>query len=514
MRIASGTAITLLPLLHLAWSLSHWNIGLVDFYGLAAFSRGLVQNGAWPATPYFPPLYPLLLAPFGIAGNVLLGGYILTAVGLGLSLWALYRLVRLWGGNEATGFAAVILGCLAPVVWVPAGSPSVDCLYTGLAMWFLAAAIACWQAYSSKPAARLPRWAAAGLIVPSLALPLLRYHALILLLPVALVLLILRPRSFKFSVACLLCVLLSAGASQLSYRAAYGTGIASVAGLQVRVGMEIDLRKYYESANALWADYANFTKHSRTTPVTADYTLREIASHTTKSLYQFMRRPPILFALGLVILIAVLRIPLKVGTLLAVLWILLYCVALSPAYYTARAAALPVLMGVAVSLALAPLLLRGKLRPYWLLIATCVLLTGYAGAPRYTRLVMLERLHFAGLSREFDGYRLQHGDSRNEMVVSDWRVMPLGDNPWCEPYASLNTSWIDDPAIFDAQRPGITSLEANEVASGKVEAAVVAISPTHPEPQAAETIQDCGRFELQTTLGEFKIYIPVPASER
>jgi hypothetical protein len=112
-----------LPLADLAWNLSHLNIGLADFYGLAAFAHGLVAHGMWPATPYFPPGYPLLLVPFGLVGSVLVGGYVLSAIGLCLALWALYRLGREWGLARGTALLICMFAWLDPVYRPPAGSP-------------------------------------------------------------------------------------------------------------------------------------------------------------------------------------------------------------------------------------------------------------------------------------------------------------------------------------------------------------------------------------------------------
>src|SRR5688500_6546718 len=141
----------LLPLTDLAWNLTHLNIGLSDFFGLTLPAYGLVKNGAWPATPYFPAGYPLLLIPFGLLGSTLIGGYMLSAASAMLALGGVRWLALVFGLTPALTVILVALAWLSPSFRVVAGSPSVDMAYTGLAIWFLWAAIALWRTGKGSP---------------------------------------------------------------------------------------------------------------------------------------------------------------------------------------------------------------------------------------------------------------------------------------------------------------------------------------------------------------------------
>ncbi|MDQ3023667.1 MAG: hypothetical protein M3R04_04660, partial [bacterium] len=137
--------LVVLPFVDLAWNHTHLNIGLADFYGLTLPAYGLVQNSAWPATPYFPAGYPLLLIPFGLLGSTLVGGYLLSAIGGTLALAAVRRLAFEFGLSEGVATLCAVLAWIAPSFRIVAGSPSVDALFTGIALWFIWAAIRMWR---------------------------------------------------------------------------------------------------------------------------------------------------------------------------------------------------------------------------------------------------------------------------------------------------------------------------------------------------------------------------------
>lgn len=354
MRKVVLISVIVLPLLDLIWNLTHLNIGLVDFYGLAAFAQGCAVNGAWPATPYFPAGYSLLLIPGGLMGSVLIWGYCLSCLGHSIALWSIDRLIRLFGGSQGLALAAIIVAWLAPVYRIVAGSPSVDALCTGLGLWFMVAALAIWR--GSQPAtdlapatvglaqtgarlgsavAELPRWAGMGLAVPAILLPVLRYHALVLLLPVLLVLFFWRRRSWQVVLTAAVAVVLAVGFNQVTYLSEYHQPQASATELQIRTGLEITQGgTYYESTEALFADYPAFCEHARSNSLLADYPVTSLLRHVGANWVSYLKRTPIVLAVLGVLLLLAIRRPGLAGLPLAAGWIACYTLTLSAAYYT------------------------------------------------------------------------------------------------------------------------------------------------------------------------------------
>ncbi|GEM_PF-1390659 len=527
MRYLVAAAIMLLPLLDLGWNLTHLSSGLPDIFGLLAFARGLVENGAWPGTPYFPAGYPLLLIPFGLAGNALLGGYLLSAGGLMLALWALYRLVRVFDGPRWLGLTAVVCGWLLPVYRLPAGSPSVDALFTGLGLWFLAAVIALWR-QGTRPdsaaedaaagdqlaaltARELAPWVGWGLVVPVIVMPLLRYHAAILLLPVLLVLTLWRPRVRRVLLwpwVGLICVL---AFNFLSWYAAWGEPMPSVVGIQMRCGLEFAYRVNYENPEYMYLDYIGMCEHARRSSVIADYGWPLVARHTLRSLYLYMRRPPMVLLLGLAFLTLLIRRRFPAGAGILALWAVLYCLALSPAYYTPRGALLPALAAVGLSLVLATWL-AARCHIVWAgLAAAVLLLIGMSQAARYARLVFIERNHFAQLSRQFDDLMREREWSNDEVIVTDVRVIPLRGNPWGLPFAHTEMFWTDDPAVRPEQTPGIVRLAQESVAAGPPGYRVLLFKRNHPR---ADEMQELLASPQWTPLTEIEEMLVLVRSEQ
>jgi len=503
MRLLVFITVIGLPLADLAWNLAHLNIGLADFFGLAAFAHGFVAHHVWPATPYFPPGYPLLLVPFGVAGSALIGGYVLSAIGLCLALWALYRLGREWGLARGVALLICVFAWLDPVYRPPAGSPTVDALYTGLGMWLIAAAIALWR---RRNEAVDPRWINLGLLVPSAVLPLIRYHAVILVAPVLLVLLLALPGKRALSAMALLVLALSIGYNYASYYAAYGKAIPSAVGIQMRSGLEYDFQTTYKTPEHLYADYPAFCAHARAVPVTADYTLSQLARHTADAWYHYLRRPSIVLAGLLVILLLVYRRPVPRGAVLLLLWIACYTLALSPAYYTPRAGLLPAIAATSLCFAAAAQLLAG--RPGVAALGVCVLLLlGFSVSNRYSRAEFAERRHFAQASRAVEQQLGLWGIRAGQVVTSDWRVMPLKGNRWCAPYPHTELSWLDDPEISRAQVPGIVAYSIDDLVAGIAPVKLVILRPGHPRAEELAAVAASPRWRLARELLGLKLYV-------
>lgn len=521
MRYLVAATILLLPLADLVWNLTHFNCGLTDIYGLLGLAQGMATGGAWPATPYFPAGYPLLLIPGGWLGYGLAGGYVISALGMALALWGLYRLVREFGAPRWLGWLAVILAWLLPTYRIVAGSPSVDALYTGLALWFIAAALALWRLdpradMPLKPR-ELPRWAGWGLVVPALALPLMRYHALVLVLPVLLVLGWARPRLRALLTPAWFALIGALLFNEASYYLHYGELTPSTLAIQVRTGLEYRYALHYATPEALYHNYLQFCAQARTGSLIADYGWSRLIEHTLGDWLMFLRRPPVALALSLVALTGLVsprRLPRGAGLL--ALWILAYGLALSPAYYTARSAALPALVGLGLVLALAFTLAERLLAGYSARLALAVvvllLLAGSLVASRYAQLIWHERMHYAALSRQIDGELARLDAGRHEVITNDVRVLPLSYNPWGLPFAHTGMFWTDDPMVSMSQAPGLVHFSEAQVAAGPDGYDCLVLIRDQPSAARWEVIDASGQWEIAKSTADYIIYRRAPES--
>lgn len=456
-------ACLLLPLIDLGWNLTHLNVGLVDFMGVAGFARGWAENGAWPATPYFPAGYPLLLAPFGHlaeltgVGGVLQGGYILASFGGCLLLAGIWRLARHWGLGTWWGTAAVALMWLSPELRVTAGAPAPDLLATGAGACFMALACETWDLDVRDRRRAIPMALAAGASV------FLRYHMLLLALPVAVVLAARRPtRAAGVAVlgSIALVLLINHGAYWLQFHA----HLPGAAMLQVRTGLSFRYARPYTSPRDLFNNYPEFVQHSHVTPLLAEYSPAEIARHLALDWMQYLRRPGVATGICLAGLAFTLRRRLAGSQRLALIWLLLFTLSLSPAYYVPRAAVLPVAIGVLLALSAAGVVLprRGKECQF---LAAALLLCGYVAASRFA----------------LSDYRLRYMASKASEAVGalakreglDWETMGhfsayvyrIEGNPWFDRGILLHTTWLDDPDIRQVQYPDRRRANMEEVAS-------------------------------------------------
>lgn len=322
-----------------------------------------------------------------------------------------------------------------------------------------------------------PLWV--GLAFPTgiCFLPFLRTHGLILVVP-PLILLLLK---LVFERARLSRILAMAQAVLVALALAFGLWIygglrgeahVPAAVLQVRSGLEMRYHKTYETNEKLWDDYAKFAEHGRAASIFDDYGTKEIATHVASNLWDYLRRAPIVLALALWIPCLLLRRQIPHGVSILCLWVCLYCLALSPAYYTERAAALPLL----VALPLVPLLGRAMRQiavktqneaeqsegPLMLLVMLLLIL-GIAWQGKTAWQDFQTRSYYARASRELDFVLQKRGIARERVMVYNWRLLPLRDNPWCEPYRNVYGSWLDDPAIPLALRAGIPPKLSNRV---------------------------------------------------
>lgn len=466
----------LLPLFDLLWNLTHLNIGLEDFYGLAAFAQA-ASLGHWPSNAYFPAGYPLLLLPWGLLGSavhgqglvghgvlaqgVLLGGYVYSALGIGLALAALYRLILLLEVPQRAALMLLVAAWLASPMRVIAGSPSVDALYTGLGLWFICAAV--WLLLPESKESAPPQWFGLA-VAATLLLATLRYHSYLLIVPVFLVLellrapgrVIFRRRPFAyFGVAFIVCFFLIGKG--------FAIGTPGAGELQVRSGLEMRYHHEYATSEQLWDNYAAFAEHGRAGSIFTDYSASEIAAHVLHNWWDYLRRAPILLMLGLWLPALILRRRIPHGVSIMALWVCLYSLALSPAYYTERAAALPLLAALALLYPLLRALIgctteHGPTPQRWrlaLISTSLLLLAGLLWQEKSALADYATRRYYARASRELDDALVERGIKRSQVMLLDSRLLPLSDNTWCEPYRNVYGSWLDDPAIPPVLRAAI-----------------------------------------------------------
>jgi hypothetical protein len=490
--LAALALVLLLPAADVWQNLAHLNIGLVDFYGLSAFAAGYALHGAWPATPYFPAGYPLLLIPFGYFGSTLVGGYILSALGIALALYSAWLLARQLGAGRMVAAGAVVLCWLAPVCRVVAGSPSVDALYSGLGLWFIAGALTAWRvaaANATTGQGRFPVWAKLGLLLPALVLPMLRYHAVVLLVPVALCLLLWRRERGMAVVALALCALALAFNSA-SYSYCYHKALPTAAGLQIATGLELRYHKLYPGGvDGLWQDYPAFSQRARASAMFEGYSFQEIAASWLGSWAMFLRQPAVLLLGVLLVCAWLMHRPLPRGPALGLLWLVAYTLALSTTYYTARAAALPAMLAAVLCVCLAQHIASSAGKRWITPLALLLLCAGHIAAGRFALIDSQQRMVFAQQSRQLAVFTLAHDASRTEIAVSDWRLLPLDENAWTAPYVTLAKSWISDPLIFDQQKSAILTLAPAKLADPKPPVRFVAVVEPRGNPQLLAVVK-------------------------
>ncbi len=299
---------------------------------------------------FFPGLYSALV---GWLGGGIAAGRILSAIGLGLAVTALMTAtIR----RSEVSFPLAILGLLlaftAPHLFVTALSPSVDMLYTGVALLGLVT-----LSHLTMPLAK-PNVLPARILILQLCLYvlyLLRYHGQMLVLAMSLVMALfpgnrkVRIYGWAFTFMFLLFLLM------------FGRTGMNAATEQVWCGLEL---RYHRLAEAgvldgqprggdvngyIWDQYATVIQISNNLSLRYHYSAGEIAAHVADNYYHYLRRPLVLMGLALFMLggWSVWR---RRDRYLFAAFLLLYPLALSPAYYTARASLLVELAGLYLAL--------------------------------------------------------------------------------------------------------------------------------------------------------------------
>lgn len=514
--------ITVLVLLDLAVNLLMLNPGEPDVLTVLGFARGLVHYGAWPGNPYFPPGYPLLLIPFGYMGSMLVGGYLLSALGLWLALWAVHNLALTLGASRIGAFITAVLCWMMPITRSVYCTPHVDALFNGLALWFIAAAIAYWHfTDDARGAVRHttpPSWVAVGLLLPVLLMPLLRNHAAALVLPVLVVLACCRRRGWRLLAGAAVLFVAVATFNQLSYVVAYDQVQPSIWRTYYRVGLELDFHQFYPSTEAIGNNYEDLAERSRNVSLLADYSPKQILVHSARQFWLFFRRPAIALGIILGILAPLVAPRLKLRRRLpsaitpAAWWALLYLIVLCPAYFNTRNGAPQALVGMVIVTTVVGLLAsaRGR-RLAWVAVCTAFLLFAMLYFPRhiYARHYMC---HSAGAAVE--RYVHDRGLQYSDVLVDGIALIPLYRNPWGERYSTVKIGWRNDPAIHQDQLAMLRQYEVEKLARGQGELPKLYICPLPPPFDRNERVTRSAYWRQIDVIAGMGVFAPADPGER
>jgi len=315
-----------------AWlSFSH-ALSNADFIYMCC-GAALADKGRLLVSPYFPPLYPLLVWAVVQAGvTALNAGVLLSALGTALSAGGVSYMARLWRLPAAPALGLGLLAASLPDVFEIAFNPHLDALYTGLAVVFIAAAL---RALIAKPNTGV----GIAAVLSTAMLLTLRWHAVILVLPVMLVLLCMK-RARRVGLAMLIAAAVALG---WSYWTLYVTcGSVHLAGwVQVLVGTEYRQLGPQQAVYNIYHDYPQFLSQG---PARVDWLL---AWENIKANYvEFLTRKSILIGAGVWLLALIFWQRCAAHSFWLVLLIAGYTLPISAAYFTPRASALPELCGL------------------------------------------------------------------------------------------------------------------------------------------------------------------------
>lgn len=454
--------------LGLAWLNFGHTPSNADFVYMCAAAE-LLKHGVLLATPYFPPGYPLLLWGAGYSGLTPLAcATLLSAVGAALSAGALAYIGRLWRLPPVVALGLGLLGVSLPDMFQIACNPHLDALYTGAGAVLLAVAM---RSFAGRAHFGLALLA----MLCTIVLVSFRYHAVLLVVPLAVVLI-----CYKQTRLVGVCTAIAAVAALgYTYWALYVcSGSINTAGA-TQIATGATYRAQGEAGVlAIYNDYAKWlTSHP---PVTFQTVLDGIKANWVF----FLTRKAILLGTAVWFLAALVCRRAAPGSLWLVPFIAGYTLAVSPTYFTPRASALPELCGLMLCAAgLGTMLFaggdarrnkRGR---------------GAAGQwydPVVASVVLCVAL-LAGLV--YDGWRLYpnvglwHAVYHNALVANERALAAAGGNrlllygtldpcgwPVTKnnlPGAVYSRLWMDDPAVSPALTALIPKYTPEAVASGQ-----------------------------------------------
>jgi len=458
-----------------------------DFIYMCCAAR-LLGDGGLPASAYFPPGYPaLLLLAVQTGLSALSAGALLSALGTGLSASAIVWTARRLRLPVALAVALGLLGAALPDVFEIAFNPHLDALYTGLALWLIALALALLDRTDAPP------WMVAVVAILAALLMLLRYHAVLVAVPIGLALLLAGRRiGWRRGLAVLLAaVCAGALAYALLYAASGSTDTA--AWTQVATGTEYRLHGP-RATEIVFEDYAGWL--AAHPPAGWTDAWANVAANWPR----FMARKAILIGLAVWLLALVVRRRLPQHSHWLVLLILGYTLAVAPTYFTPRASALPELAAVLLlSLSLAALLGTcqdasgesadapeeqpepagwiGLARP----LVIAVLLLAATAWNVWRELPVLAQWHGRhGDLLEANRAALELAGGRREQLLGtiDFTGWPQGGR-YSLPGAAYSRGWLDDPAVAAIAGPAIPRYDAEQVLRGTAPVRVLLLWEHH-----------------------------------
>ncbi|MCC7477121.1 hypothetical protein IT575_01575 [bacterium] len=484
-------------------------------------TAALAGRGEILVSPYFPPGYPLLVYGLVQCGlSALSAGTLLAALGTALSAACVSYCARLWQVPGAPAFIFGLLAASLPSLFIISLNPQLDALYTGLAAVLIAAAM---RAFSGRHGFGV--YLAA--LLPGMILLSLRWHAALLVLPIALALLFTPRRKDGSGTQALGTVLLLLGAAVLAgglwllYQ--QQGSLQTAAPLQIAAGAVYRKAADPEAAASLmYDDYARWLASEPAAGV------QEILGNVLANWPRFLTRKAVPAGIVLFIIMGLIRRRSPPGSAWLLAFIPLYTLALSATYFTERASALPELCGLLLATAAASLAFpslsehkRNRLR------------TKHAGTRVDPALVggLLSLLLLAGLGwniwRELPILRAQAAQRREIIAAGEAALKLAGGErgkvlamphrsalsaagmPYNIPAPSFTRMWLDDPRLaprFDALLP---RYDWNSVLLGKGETSAVLLSEDDPSGAnqfMIEALEKSSRWTEQPRVGNSRIW--------
>lgn len=472
-----------------AWLNFGHTMSNADFIYMCA-AVDLLKHGVLLASPYFPPGYPLVLWSIGFSGLAPLEtASLLSALGMALSSGALAYVGRLWHLPPMAAFGLGLLGVTLPDVFQIGCNPHLDALYTGVGLVLLAVAM---RSFAGRAHAGLALLA----MLCTVVLVSFRYHATLLVLPLAVVLACYRQTRLVG-----ICTLVAAaGAIGYVYWALYVcTGSFSTAAM-TQIATGATYRAQGEAgALEIFNDYAAWMQSHP--PVT----LQTVLDGVRLNWPMFLVRKAVLLGVAVWLLGVTIYRRAALGSFWLVLFIAGYTLAVSPTYFTPRASALPELAGLLLLAAgLGQLLFappatgrgkrsRGGTGRAWIdpaaagagLLLLCCAGAGY-NVYRELELVRSWRSGYQEcVTANRAAAKYTAGDRRllyGSMDLCGWPV-----DPGNLPSAVYSRWWMDDPALSPALEKLMPKYSPRQVAAGQTLVRAVLVWP-HV------------RYELQDTL--------------
>ncbi len=300
---------------------------------------------------FFPSGYGLLL---DILGGGVAAGRMLTAFGLALVMCILAR-AALRNTRYVLPISAWTITALiaTPSVFSNTLSPSVDMLYSALGLSLLAACFI----IADDEANRRKRFILQFLLIVFLSqwLMVLRYHSPVLLVAATLALIPSWNKRVAVYASILLVIL-----AVLILNFHRPTSYSSAAKEQVWCGLEFRYHRLAERGvldgqpragdvnGYVWDQYATLNEVATSSSYLDYYSPAELLKHGAANYYHYLRRPLVLLGIGAALASLMLGIRRKQAAC-ALIFLLLYPLPLSAAYYTLRASLLTELAGLAVA---------------------------------------------------------------------------------------------------------------------------------------------------------------------